>query len=373
MANTYTDIIPKILGRAVGYLRANSIMPRLCNRDYDGEASTPGATINVPLPPTPTVTVVSPSASQPSNVDRTFSTVAVELDQHYESVFHLTDKQRHEIMAGAQQNALDTHIKALCDYIDTSTLTAMDVAASIGTGTAATTPFATLALALDPIQYLDTHKTSRMARHVVFNPRAQMSLLGLSGFTSMDFTGDMTAMLEGTWNGNRRAGAQWWMNQNCPSHTAGTGTGYLVNDGTDLAIGDTVIACDTGSGTILAGDVVTFAGDAVNKYVVATALSGGSFTIAAPGLKAAIADDAAITVSASHTANFAFSREDVVFVSRPFLPSAAAIAVDQVTDPISGLTVRVEVTRQNKQDKWSIDAQWGHKVIRPQGVIKIMG
>lgn len=371
MSNTITDIIPKILGRTVSYLRANSVMPRLCNRDFDGAAQMPGATINVPLPPTPTVTAVAASATQPSNVDRIHSTVAVNLDQHYESAFYLTDQERTQIMAGAEQTAIDTHIKALCDYIDLSTLTAMDLAASIGTGTAATTPFATLALALDPIQYLDTHKTSRLARHVVFNPRAQMNLLGLSGFTSMDFTGDMSAMLEGTFAGNRRAGAQWWMNQNCPTHTAGTGSGITTSG--SHAIGTTVIATTGGSGTILAGDVISFAADTANKYVVATALGGGNVTIAAPGLKATIPTGNAITVSASHTANFAFSREDVVFVSRPFVPSAAAIAVDQVTDPVSGLTVRVEVTRQNKQDKWSIDALWGHKVIRPQGVIKVMG
>lgn len=372
MANTYTDIIPKILGRAVTYFRANSIMPRLCNRDYDGDAATPGATVNVPVPVSPTVTAVSSSASQPSNVDRTFSTVAVDLDQHYESVFHLTDKQRLEIMRGTEAAAVDAHIKALCDHIDTSILTAMDLAASIATGTAGTTPFATLALALDPIQYLDTHKTSRMSRHVVFNPRAQMNLLGLSGFTSMDFVGDVQAMLAGGFNGNTRAGAQWWMDQNCPTHTAGTGSGITTTGGT-TAVGATTIATTGGSGTILAGDVVSFAADTTNKYVVATALSGGSFTIAAPGLKVAIPTSNAITVSAAHTANFAFSKEDVVFASRPFLPSAAAVAVDQVTDPVSGLTIRLEVTRQNKQDKWSLDALWGHKVIRPAGVIKIMG
>lgn len=373
MANTYSDVIPKILGRAVAMFRARSLLPRLANRDYDGVAATPGAIINVPIPPTMTATVVSASASQPSNVDNTFATTPVAIDKHYEVPFHFTDVQRNEIMAGTESMAIDAAINALGRYIDQDVMTALDLGASIATGTAATTPYATLALALDPLQYLDTHLMDPANRHCVFNPRANMNLLGLAGFTSRDYVGDVTQMLDGTWNGNRVAGAQWWMSQNCPTHTAGTGASYAVNNVAGYAIGDTAITVDTGSGTILAGDVISFSGDTVNKYVVATALAANVVTIAAPGLKKAIANDETITVSASHTANFVFSRDAVVFASRPFLPSAAAVAMDQVTDPITGLSFRVEVTRQNKQDKWSIDAQWGRKVVRSHGVIKVMG
>ncbi|MFY9342217.1 MAG: hypothetical protein WAT39_07000 [Planctomycetota bacterium] len=372
MANTYSDIIPKILGRSLTYLRANSLAPRIVNRDYDGPAAAPGSIINVRIPPTVTVTDVTSAATQPANVDTTWSTKPVALSFHREAPFHLTDLQRLEVGGSAEQMAVDSAIKALCDNIDQSILLAMDVGASIATGTAATTPFATLALSLDPLQYLDTHKTPMPDRHVMMSPRAQMNLLGLTGFTSRDYIGDVTAMVDGGFHGNQVAGAKWWMSQNVPTHTAGTGASYLTNSAS-LTAGVTTIPADTGTGTILAGDVVVFAGDAVNKYVVATALSGGSFTIAAPGLKVAIADNAAITLSATHVSNFAFQRESIVFASRPFLPSAAAVATDQFTDPVSGLTVRVEVTRQNKQDKWSVDANWGTAVVQPHGIIKVMG
>ena len=62
------------------------------------------------------------------------------------------------------------------------------------------------------------------------------------------------------------------------SHTKGTGSGYLVNNGAGYAEGSTSIAVDTGTGTIKAGDVVTFAGD-TNKYLVAADLSGGVLTL----------------------------------------------------------------------------------------------
>jgi hypothetical protein len=372
VANTYSDLIPKILAGGISYLQANCILPRLVNRDYDGPAATKGSIINVPIPPTITTTAVSAAASQPSNSDTTFSTVAVNLDHHYEAVFFLTDKERKEIMDGAESMAARSAMASLCDYIDTTIFTAMDVGGSIATGTAGTTPFATLALALDPLTYLSTHKMPSSDRRVVMNARANANLLGLTGFTSKDFI-QGEALRSGNFSNMEINGASWWMDQNAPTHTAGTGASYLVNNGSGLAVGATTVAADTGSGTILAGDVVTFAGDSTNKYVVATALSGGSFTIGQPGLKVAIADNAAITVSASHTANFAFAREAIVFASRPFERSGAVVAMDQMTDPISGLTLRLEITRQNKQDKWSFDALWGTKVVRPHGVIKVMG
>src|SRR5210317_1349863 len=82
-------------------------------------------------------------------------------------------------------------------------------------------------------------------------------------------------------------------------HTKGTGASYLLNDASS-AVGDTVIATDTGTGTILAGDIVTFAGTS-DKYVVNTALAGGSFTIGGTGLVAAEADNDAITVGNNYT------------------------------------------------------------------------
>lgn len=373
MANTYDDILPRILGRAITRLRAQSITPRLTNRSYDGPAAAGGSTVNVEIEPTMAAVDVTPSASQPANTDTTWTTISVPLANHKEVAFHLTDVQRIQIPGSPEERAIDKATATLCDAIDLSILTMLDVGAGIATGSAGTAPFATLALAQQPITYLDAHKSPRMDRHVVMDAIANGSLKGLSQFTSLDYVPDLSNIREGSMAGNRNLGANWWMNQNCPTHTAGTGASYLVNAGSGLAVGTTTIPCDGGSGTILAGDVVTFAADTANKYVVATALSGGSFTIAGTGLKVAIPDNNAITVAATHTANFAFQRDALVFVSRQFKPSAAAVAMDQVTDPITGLTVRVEVTRQNKQDKWSIDAQWGGKVIESKSVVKIMG
>lgn len=67
----------------------------------------------------------------------------------------------------------------------------------------------------------------------------------------------------------------------------GTGTSY-TSTAAGFAIGTTQIPLITGTGTVLPGDVVTFAGD-TNKYTVTVGISGpGTITIASPGLAQAI-------------------------------------------------------------------------------------
>jgi hypothetical protein len=157
-------------------------------------------------------------------------------------------------------------------------------------------------------------------------------------------------------------------------HTKGTGTGYLLNDASS-AIGDTVIATDTGSGTILSGDVVTFAGTS-DKYVVNTALAGGSFTIGGTGLVAAEADNDAITVGDSYTANIAFHRRALELAVRaPAVPQGGDMADDAMTvqDPVSGLVFEVRVYKGYRKTMIEVAASWGVKAWKSDFIATLVG
>ena len=122
---------------------------------------------------------------------------------------------------------------------------------------------------------------------------------------------------------------------------------------------------------MVAGDVVTIGNF---NYGVASLVST-TLTLN-QGLMEAVVDNATITLidaSSTHTANIAMARDALVFCSRPFQASNSAIASQTISDPISGLSLRLEVTREHKRDRWSIDALYGTKVVRPEGVIKIIG
>lgn len=94
----------------------------------------------------------------------------------------------------------------------------------------------------------------------------------------------------------------WGMDGTTAAITMGTGTGYLAVGA--YAIGATAITVDTGSGTILTGDLVTFSGSA-HTYIVES-FSGGVINLGmvstfpasgAKGLLEGIADNATVTIS----------------------------------------------------------------------------
>jgi hypothetical protein len=155
----------------------------------------------------------------------------------------------------------------------------------------------------------------------------------------------------------------------------GGGSGYLVNNAGGYAIGATAITVDTGSGTIVAGDIVTFAGD-TNKYVVASALAANVVTLASSGLRKAAADNAAITVVAASTRNVVFHRNALELAIRaPAMPNGGDAAVDAMTiqDPYSGLVFEVRAYKGFQKAMFNVSAAWGTKLWKPEFAAVLLG
>lgn len=164
------------------------------------------------------------------------------------------------------------------------------------------------------------------------------------------------------------------------TETAGTASGATTNNA-GYAVGDTVITlASAGTGTILAGNVITFAGD-TNQYVVesgdADVSGGGTITLAAPGLRQAIAASATnITVTATFTANFALHRTAAEIAFRaPALPEGGDAAVDRmmVQDPWSGLVFEISAYKGYKKAMYEVAAAWGVKAWKPQHIALLKG
>jgi len=154
-------------------------------------------------------------------------------------------------------------------------------------------------------------------------------------------------------------------------HTKGTGVDYLLNGA--VAVGDTSIDIDTGTGTILAGDIVTIGNHA---YVVGTALAGGTIIINDPGAREAVADGATVTVSATRTANFAFHKSAAEIAFRaPLNPPGGDAAVDQmlVQDPFSGLVFQVSAYKGYHKAMFEVAAVWGFKAWKDQFITDLAG
>ncbi|QHJ00108.1 P22 coat - protein 5 family protein [Xylophilus rhododendri] len=159
----------------------------------------------------------------------------------------------------------------------------------------------------------------------------------------------------------------------------GTGASY-VTSGT-YAAGATAITLATGTGTVLQGDQVTFAGDP-NVYGVNTGLSApGTLVLNSPGLQQALANGVAMTVGNSFMPNIAFQRNGLILATRlPAVPVdingvANDMADDRmaITDPFSGITFEVSLYRQYRQIKYEIALAWGTGATKSDFVALLRG
>ncbi|MFW2174376.1 P22 phage major capsid protein family protein [Acinetobacter guillouiae] len=154
-------------------------------------------------------------------------------------------------------------------------------------------------------------------------------------------------------------------------HTKGSGADYLVNGAP--AIGEKTLTVDGGTGAVLAGDILTFAGD-TNKYV-SGGLVGANLSLNG-GLIIEPADNSVITLGSSYTPNVAFSRSAIALATRaPALPEGGDSADDRTTivDPLTGLAFEVSVYRQYKQVVYEVALAWGVKAVTKRHIGLLIG
>jgi hypothetical protein len=271
-----------------------------------------------------------------------------------------------------QQDQIAQAIRAAVNEVETDIATAAALGASRAYGTAGTTPFGTNTGETAQIRkILDDNGAPGSERSLVGNTAMGAALRTLSQLTKVNEAGTAMTLRDGellNLNGlSIKESAQ------VVNTTAGTGANYLINEAGGYAIGATALTLDTGTGTILAGDVITIGN---HKYVVATALAANVVTIAAPGLRAAVANNDAVTVNATSARNCAFSRNAILLGTRlPALPKEGDMAIDRTTivDPRSGLAFEIAVYPGFRMVTYHISLAWGVSVIKPEHLALLLG
>jgi hypothetical protein len=249
-------------------------------------------------------------------------------------------------------------------------------------GVSGTTPFAT-----DLSGYLDARKFANVQlmdmdpRYMIVNADAEANALGLRAFQDASFRGDTDGIINGQIG--RKLGALWLMSQRVPTHTAGAAAGYLANNGAGYPIGTTTITVDTGTGAHNVGDIIKFNGVAgvtghSQTYQVQSTVGGAAITSItfAPALVAAIVDNEVITNKGSFVMNMLIHRDCLAFAMAPLMdtiqvPGATLTAT--AIDDVSGLSLRLEVSRQHRQVQWSFDALYGGAVVRGNAGVFLAG
>jgi len=241
-------------------------------------------------------------------------------------------------------------------------------------GTAGTTPFGTANDYTDAsyvMKILKDNGSPQSDNHLVVNTAAGANFIGKQ--SAVNAAGTDSMLRQGVLLD--LAGMPLRESAQISQFTKGTGVNYTSNTA-GYAKGATAITLITGTGTVLAGDIVTFAGD-VNQYVVAVALTGGVIVLAAPGLQQALpASAVAMTIVASSARNMAFNRSALVLATRaPARPEEGDMADDVmiITDPRSGLSMEFAMYKGYRKVRYEVSIAWGVKNIKPAHTAILLG
>jgi len=382
MANVLTNLAADIYKAAdvVGRELVGVIPSVTINSDASTRAAK-GDTVRSHFTRTPVVSsTYAPSMTIPEGTDQTLDNktlivdtfASVQIPWTGEEIKHVNNGSGFETVYGDQ---IKQAMRAITNTIESSLWGTARAGASRAFGTAGTTPFASNFTEVAEVRQIlvdNGMPTNDGQASLIINSLAGTKLRNLAQLQKANESGGVELLRQGT-----LLDLQGLMMKESAAPVAvtkGTGASYLVNGA--LTVGATTIVVDTGSGTVLAGDVVTFAGDTVNKYVVESALAGGSFTIGAPGLRVAIADNAAVTVGNTSTANLAFHRSAIELVVRPVaLPAGGDAAVDTMTvqDPFSGLVYDIAMYKGYKKAMMEVSCLYGAKVWKANHVAQLLG
>ncbi|WP_047305144.1 P22 coat - protein 5 family protein [Pseudomonas fluorescens] len=377
MSNTLTGLTTTIYNaldvvsrELVGFIPAVS-----ADMTYDRAAV--GQTVTSPVAPAASATDITPAVTPPNDGDQTIGSVSMTISKARRVPVRWNGEEKRGLdNNGASYNVilrdqLAQAMRALVNEVE-SDIANLCLKSSRAYGTPGTVPFATnLAEAAQMRKILSDNGAPMSDLQMVLDTTAGASMRTLGQLTKANEAAD-TSMLR---RGVLLDVHGFAIRESAQVKTIAAGSAASATTNTaGYAVGTTLITlASAGTGAVLAGDIITFAGD-TNKYVVLSGDSdtsnGGTLTLAAPGLRKAIpAAATAITVIAATTRNMAFARSALAVATRaPALPEGGDSASDRmiITDPISGLSFEISLYKQYRQIQYEIALAWGVAMVKPE-------
>lgn len=387
MANTITDLIPDVYSamdivsrELVGFIPA-------VTRDATAERAAVGQVTRSFKTRTASATNITPGVTPPDDGNQTLDNFEMTITKARRVPFRWNGEEARGLNNGGpglraiQIDQIAQAIRTLTNEMEAD-VAGLAQYASRAYGTAATAPFpAASSVGTDTAQLrkiLQDNGCPWSDMQLVISTGAGANLRSHSQLQKANESADANFLRQGTlidMNGFaiRESAAT-------TRPTSGTASSATTNNA-GYAVGATTITlASAGTGTILAGDVITFAGDS-NKYVVKTGNSdvsaGGTIVLAAPGLRQAMsAATKAITMVATSTRNLGFRRSALVLAARlPALVDDEDMADERslVVDPLSGFAFEIAKYKQYRQTQWEISAAWGVGCPKPEHSAVLLG
>lgn len=380
--NTITGLVPEIFEALDIVSRELTGMIPSATLNASANSAQVGQAIRVDVEPVGNVSNITPAMVVPDPTGQTsgFTDIIITKSRAAEFGFNGEDQLGLNTGAGygsVRANKIAQAIRAVTNEVEAD-LCGLQSTFSRAVGTAGTTPFGTANDYTDAskaLQVLKDNGSPLQDNQLVINTNAGVNMLGKQA--NVSDAGSDSILRQGVLldvNGMPiRESAQ-------VNSVAAVGTTANAVTTAGHAVGSTSIVLKAGgSGTILAGDVITFAGD-TNQYVVVTgvgAVSGATIVIAAPGLRQALpVGDKAISIVAASARNMAFNRSAIVLAARaPARPVEGDMASDVIviTDPRSGLSMEFAMYQGYRKVRYEVALAWGVKNIKPEHTALLLG
>lgn len=381
--NTITGLIPDIYEALDVVSRELTGLIPAVSMNASAERAAVNQNIRVDVEPAGNVSDVTPAMQVPEPTGQTSGYTDIVITKSRAAEFGFIGEHQKALNTGpgymnTRAGKIAQAMRAIVNEVETD-LAALQATFSRAAGAAGTTPFATAGdytAATFANKILKDNGAPTSDNHLVIDTTAGATFLGKQADANRQ--GDDSILRQGIFL--TTSGLSIRESAQIQTSVAGTAAGATTN-AAGYAKGATVITlASAGTGTIVAGDVITFAGH-TDQYVVAAGdadvSNGGTITLAAPGLRVAIGAAAtAITVVAAAARNMCFNRSALVLAARaPALPEEGDAASDRmiIVDPRSGLPLEFSIYPGYRKVRYEIALAWGVKNIKPEHTSILLG
>ena len=377
MANTFTNLAADIYDAAekvgrelVGGLRSVKI-------NGGAEAAAKGDTVRASFTQPQTVsTSYAPSMTIPEGTDQTVDNKTMSLNTYASIQIPYTGEDQKHLNNGAGyqwvfSKQIEQAMRSICNKMELDVMAQLALGAGQAYGSAGTTPFASNMNDLPNVMKLLLDKGCPDDGRIcgIYDTTAAVNIQNLSNLYKVNEAGGNGLLRNGELGQLYNIALKRSGQVGKPA--VGSGASYVLNG--VHAVGATSITVKTGTGTILAGDIVTI--NSV-KYVVNVGVAAaGTFTINS-GLQAAGADGDTVTIVAAGRRNIVLHPDAAELAMRPLAnPDGGDAAVDSmdILDPVSGLAFKLSHYRGFHKSMIEIGTLYGSKVWLPDFVVEHLG
>jgi len=384
-ANTLTGLVvdaqvaaDRVLREQIGFLPA-------VFKDSSADMVAKDQNITYPIVPTATASDVTPAATPSDPTGTTVGYGQMTINKVRKVPIRWSGEEQgsiRRIYQNVKQDQIAQAFRTLINEMEADLFTAAKQGASRAYGTAGTTPFGTandLSDFANPVKILKDNGAWTGDMHMVLNTTASTQILSKqSSLFKVNEAGNADLLRDAALG--KVEGFGLHESSQIASHTKGTASGYLVDLTAGYAVNSTTVHVDTGTGTILAGDVLTNTKTArdTNKYVVGTGFAGdgdGDIVLNKPGNLVAWVNNDPVAVGNNYTGNFAFERNAIHLLTRlPMLPEEGALGEHEtITDPYSGMSFLFSVYPGYHLVIIEVSIAWGVKAVKGEAITTLLG